>query len=258
MKSLALHYKDKTKTVMELSENPVKAAAVTADALVDVIVPALEEEDLIMPYDDNEGYDSRLEMLTDTVTKEFVKKGKPSESVPEIVFTIPCIDPNHTVTNDLERGYFVIRGTSLVKLSVAQAILWADAKLSHTGCGFPDCTITLDECLQEQIEGDILCYRCKGDVLVDAKMACPDHPETKLEYLVIVALLHVTTWYNSNARKKILRNVTLPFAVTPAVPGTQIFPTTVMNGLGLHPWVKTRSMINCAPPSKGPLTDRVC
>ena len=86
-----------------------------------------------------------------------------------------------------------------------------------------------------------MCYKCKGNVLVDAMMACPDHPETKLEYLVTVALLHVTTWYTSNARKKILRNVTLPFAVTPAVPGTQIFLTTVMNGLGLHPWVKTRS-----------------
>ena len=29
--------------------------------------------------------------------------------------------------------------------------------------------------------------------------------------------------------------------LTPAVPVTQIFITTDMNGLGLHPWVKTRS-----------------
>jgi hypothetical protein len=239
LKGLALHYKDTTKTLKEIIEKPVAAATVTADAQDDMIVH--EDDEIILPYDDNEGYNSRLEMLTDMVTKEFVKKGKPSDNVPEIVFSIPCIDPNHTVTNNLERGYFVIRGSSLGKLSVAQAILWADANLSHTGCGFADCTISLEDCLQDQIEGDIMCYKCKGNVLVDAMMACPDHPETKLVYLVTVALLHVTTWYTSCARKKLLKNVTLPFAVTPAVPGTQIFLTTVKNGLGLHPWVKTKS-----------------
>ena len=93
LKSLALDYKDTTKTLKEIIEDPVKAATVTTDAQIDMIVPVLGDEDFILPYDDNEGYDSRLEMLTDTVTKEFVKKGKPSESVPEIVFTIPCIDP---------------------------------------------------------------------------------------------------------------------------------------------------------------------
>ena len=97
-----------------------------------------------------------------------------------------------------------------------------------------------------------MCYKCKGNVLVDAMMACPDHPETKMMYLVTVALLHVTTWYTSVARKKLLQNVTLPFAVTPAVPGTQIFLTTVENGLGLHPWVKTKSRQILCHLLKGP------
>ena len=103
-----------------------------------------DADEMIEPEDENEGYNSRLEMITDRLTKDFAKKGKPSDNVPEIVFSIPCIDPNHTVTNNLEIGYFIIRGSSLGKLSVAQAILWADANLSHTGCGFPDCTISLD------------------------------------------------------------------------------------------------------------------
>ena len=53
----------------------MKVATVTTDAQIDRIAPVLGDEDFIMPYNDNEGYDSRLEMLTDTVTKDFVKKG---------------------------------------------------------------------------------------------------------------------------------------------------------------------------------------
>ena len=250
LNKLALNYS--TKTMGEIIEEPVKAAAGSTDAEPDNITPVLDEGVLVMDLDENEGYNSRLEMLIDKVTKDSVKKGKPSEGVPEIVFTIPCIDPDHTVTNELERGYFVIRGSSLAKLSVAQAILWADANLSHTGCGFENCAFSLEDCLLDQIEGDLMCYKCQGNVMVDSMMACPDHPETKMSYLVTVALLHVTTWYTSVARKKLLRNVTLPFAVTKAVPGTQIFLTTVENGLGLHPWVKTKSRQILCHLLKGP------
>jgi hypothetical protein len=42
------------------------------------------------------------------------------------------------------------------------------------------------------------------------------------------------------------------FAVTQAVPGTQIFLTTVKNGLGLHPWVKTKSRQILCHLLKGP------
>jgi hypothetical protein len=58
---------------------------------------------------------------------------------------------------------------------------------------------------------------------------------------VIVALLHVANWYNFSAKKKMLRNVTLPFMEIPTMPGFQIYRCTVLQGLGLHPWVKTKS-----------------
>ena len=99
----------------------------------------------------------------------------------------------------------------------------------------------MDDCLQEYNEVEILCYKCKGDNLVDARMACSDNPETNLEYLVTVALLHVVNWYNFSAKKKMLRNVTLPLTEIPTMPGSQIFLCTVLQGLGLHPWVKTKS-----------------
>jgi hypothetical protein len=145
------------------------------------------------------------------------------------------------VSNNLAKGYFIIRGSSLATLSVAQVTKWPDENLSQEGCGHFGCTITLDDCLQKYIEGEILCYKCKGDNLVDARMACFDHPETKLEYLVTVALLHVVNWYNFSAKKKMLRNMTLPFTEIPTMPGSQIFFCTVLQGLGLHPWVKTKA-----------------
>ena len=58
--------------------------------------------------------------------------------------------------------------------------------------------------------------------------------------------------YSLVARKKLLKTVTLPLAVTPAMPGTQIFLTTVKNGLGIHPWVKTKSRQILCHLLKGP------
>ena len=38
-----------------------------------------------------------------------------------------------------------------------------------------------------------------------------------------------------------LRNVTLPYAELATKPGSQIFPCSVLQGLRLHPWVKSKS-----------------
>jgi hypothetical protein len=87
---------------------------------IDQLANETNTEDMADPYDENEGYDSRLEMLADKRIKECVDRGKPSEGVPELVFSVPCINPAHTVSNNLAEGYFIIRGSSLATLSVAQ------------------------------------------------------------------------------------------------------------------------------------------
>jgi hypothetical protein len=140
--TLALDFSGSKKTIKQLASE-----ADTDD---------MATEDMAAPYDENEGYDSRLEMLADKRVKDNVDRGKPSEGVPELVFSVPCINPAHTVSNNLAEGYFIIRGSSLATLLVAQVIKWADENLSQEGCGHPGCTITLDDCLQEFIEGEIL------------------------------------------------------------------------------------------------------
>jgi hypothetical protein len=68
-----------------------------------------------------------------------------------------------------------------------------------------------------------------------------DHPETKLDYLVVVALSQVVTWYIWRARNKVLRNITLPFAELDIHPMSQIFPVSILQGLLFHPWVRSKS-----------------
>jgi hypothetical protein len=91
---------------------------------------------------------------------------------------------------------------TLDKLSVNQAVKWADDNLKKTSCGWLGCEVTLSECLHDAVVGDLLCYKRKGIVPVDAQTACPDHPGTKLEYLVVVALSSVMSWYTWRARNK--------------------------------------------------------
>ena len=57
----------------------------------------------------------------------------------------------------------------------------------------------------------------------------------------MISMFLVANWYNFSAKKKMLRNVTLPFTEIPTMPGSQIFFCTVLQGLGLHPWVKTKA-----------------
>jgi hypothetical protein len=182
-----------------------------------------------------EVYNNDLERCTDQAVKSRKEKGKPSKDIPELLFCIPCIHPTHTVTNSLDKGYFSIKGSVLDKLLVNQAVKWADDNLKKTSCGWLGCEVTLSECLHDEVVGDLLCYMCKGIVSVDAQTACTDHPETKLEYLVVVALSQVVSWYTWRARYKVLRNITLPFAELIIHPMSQIFPVSILQGLRLHP-----------------------
>ena len=90
--------------------------------------------------------------------------------------------------------------------------------------------------MQERIEGEILCYLCKGNVLVDAHVACSDHPETKLEYLVVAALTQVANWYTYKARMKMLRDVTPPPTLSfPANPDPNFSSVLFCKGLVCTP-----------------------
>ena len=56
-----------------------------------------------------------------------------------------------------------------------------------------------------------------------------------------MALTQVANWYTYKAKMKMLRDVTLPYAELSTEPGSQLFICTVLQGLGLHPWVKSKS-----------------
>ena len=137
----------------------------------------VDDEVATDPLDDTaEVYNSHLERFTDQMVKSCKEKGKPSQGIPEIMFCIECIHPNHPVTNTLDKGFFSIRGSVLDNLSVNQAVKWSEENLMKSCCGYLGCEITIAECLYDGVEGEILCYMCKGNVPVDAHMACNDHP----------------------------------------------------------------------------------
>jgi hypothetical protein len=68
----------------------------------------------------------------------------------------------------MDKGYFSIKGNQLEKMSVNQAMNWADTNLQKSNCGHLGCEVTFFECLQDYVVGDILCYQCKGIQPVDA------------------------------------------------------------------------------------------
>ena len=55
LSAMALVYKDNTKTLDQIVQEPEVAATVTDD----------DADEMIVPEDENEGYNSRLEMITD-------------------------------------------------------------------------------------------------------------------------------------------------------------------------------------------------
>ena len=65
LSTLALNFSDSMKTIDQLADS-IEETANETDA-----------EDMADPYDENEGYDSRLEMLADKLIKEYVERGKP-------------------------------------------------------------------------------------------------------------------------------------------------------------------------------------
>ena len=108
------------------------------------------EEDTPNPLDDTiEGYNSNLEKFADQMVKSCGEKGKPSQGIPEIMFCIECIHPEHPVNNTLDKGFFSIKGSALDKLSVAQAVKCADENLSKSCCGWLGCEVTLADCLYD-------------------------------------------------------------------------------------------------------------
>ena len=54
------------------------------------------------------------------------------------------------------------------------------------------------------------CYSCKVDNSVLLAEACPHHPDTKLEYLVLAGLAAVSRWYKGKAKVRHIQDVTIP------------------------------------------------
>ena len=82
-------------------------------------------------------YVSEAERITDTLIKTTRAKGELSKWVPEMTFVIGCMNPAHAMSERLDKGLFVISGTTLANMSVKQAMDWMDGPGSKIqGCGF--------------------------------------------------------------------------------------------------------------------------
>ena len=119
---------------------------------------------------------------------------------------------------------------------------WCDNNASTPGCGYKGCNVIMGESLWILLDQqEILCFKCKTGEAVDAQEGCPNHPETKLQYLIIIALGQIANWYNMKAKIKLLTVVTLPHIEMLSSPARQIFLLDITQGLKFHPYVKPRS-----------------
>ena len=73
---------------------------------------------------------------------------------------------------------------------------------------------------------------------MNAKEGCPNHPNTKCEYLVVVALSQISKWYGVKAMVKLTKGITIPFVTMHTGTPNQILPIELLTGLKLHPLVE--------------------
>ena len=108
---------------------------------------------------------------------------------------IDCMNKEQRVTPELDKRVFSISGGALDRLNLKQIMEWCDNNASTPGCVYYGCSVIMGEFLWIMLDGqEILCFMCKGSQPVDAQEGCPDHPETKLEYLTGCALGQVAKW----------------------------------------------------------------
>ena len=86
-------------------------------------------------------------------------------------------------------------------------------------------------------------YKCNTNIITCNIFPCSILQELFVNLLQVPGqtIIRGSSLENFSAKKKMLKNVTVPFTEIPTMPGSQIFLCTVLQGLDLHPWVKTKS-----------------
>ena len=76
-----------------------------------------------------EDYLNRL--INTTMTDRTISTG-----IPDLVFHIGCDNENHKVTEDMQKGYFIIQGHDFIRKSVLQVNELSEQRIQAIGCGF--------------------------------------------------------------------------------------------------------------------------
>ena len=196
-----------------------------------ILIPILDSNVIEMVPEDL--YESEAEKITDILIKNTRATGELSKWVPEMTFVTGCMDPKHVMTDRLDKGLFVISGNVLANMSVKQTMDWMDGPGSKIkGCGYGGCDVTLSEAMGHHLsEEEVDCYSCTNSNRVNLSEACPNHPMTKLDYLAVASLAHVSKWYKLKARFIQMQDKTLPHTTVPKAPDQQIFPVCTKQAL---------------------------
>ena len=185
-------------------------------------------------------YNCDLEKFTDLALKECKIQGcLNTNGPPDLNFAIKCLAEDHKVTKELNKGYFVISGKELSKLSPRQMISWPDS-CETKGCGYDGCQMTLIDSLTVIMELEkIMCYECKTADVVIAGEGCPAHSSTKCESLVLVVLGHLAKWYKLRSLQISSKGYTIP-TITIQGKTDQQYIVDLNLGLRAHPWVRLK------------------
>ena len=158
--------------------------------------PIKEVNEVEMVKEDR--YVSEADRITDTLIKNTRATAELSKWVPQMTFVLGCMNPAHTMSERLDKGLFVISGSTLANMSVKQAMDWMDGPGSKIqGCGYGGCDVTLSEAMGHHLaEEEVDCYSCTTNNLINLADTCPNHPNTKLEYLALASLATVSKLRN--------------------------------------------------------------
>ena len=126
---------------------------------------------------------SEADKITDNLIKNTRATGELSKWVPEMMFVIGCMNPDHEMAERLDKGLFTISGNVLANMSVKQTMDWIEGPGSKIkGCGVVGCDVSLKEAMEYHLsEEEVDCYSCTNSTRVNLADACPHHPNTKLE-----------------------------------------------------------------------------
>ena len=179
-------------SLLKVTDELKKTAIDTDPAGAAALNPIKEVNEVLMV--DESLYVSEADRITDTLIKNTRATGELSKWVPEMTFVIGCMNPDHKMSERLDKGLFSISGTTLANMSVNQKMDWMygpGAKVK--GCGYGGCDVTLSEAMGHHLsEEEVDCYSCTTNNRVNLSDACPNHPNTKLDYLALASLVTVS------------------------------------------------------------------